>query len=471
MPSPSLRRQHGAILVMTALFIVVLIGVAALAMDVGRLVILRSQMQNAADAAALAAAAELDGKDGARARAMAAAREALQHDNSFARVRDLLGPGGLPDDAFTFYCVIGAQYDHNPDDVTDFGIYCNGSDDGSGRYAAVTDPESHYVRVDLDPAKADGRFSLDLFFLPVLNLLTAETATKAATTRAQAVAGRHSIQCNYPPMFICDPFEGKGKSFRRDMPLGTSILLRKQGGDKDEDDKSSWAPGQFGFLAPISGATGAKDVSEALASPEDQGCDTNLVSTETGQKMQKMTQAINTRFDEYDPAGDFNASKAPPAPNIYEYMDVDSRVAIPDLDADRFSRGDWKYNEWKAAQEAMYRRPVVNAPWGMETPLRYHVYNWEIANDRILAKPDASSTAGPAERRVFAVAVLSCQALSLKGRMSTLVNDPDGFAKIFIHRKATGPSGGPDGGEIFGEYIGWSGPGDANYHVNIQLYE
>ena len=61
MPSPSLRRQHGAILVMTALFIVVLIGVAALAMDVGRLVILRSQMQNAADAAALAAAAAAPG--------------------------------------------------------------------------------------------------------------------------------------------------------------------------------------------------------------------------------------------------------------------------------------------------------------------------------------------------------------------------------------------------------------------------
>ncbi|MFP5430478.1 MAG: pilus assembly protein TadG-related protein [Gammaproteobacteria bacterium] len=459
MPSPSLRRQHGAILVMTALFIVVLIGVAALAMDVGRLVILRSQMQNAADAAALAAAAELDGKDGARERAVAAARDALQHDNSFARVRDLLGPGGLPDDAFTFYCVIGAQYDHNPDDVTDFGIYCNGSDDGSGRYAAVTDPESHYVRVDLDPAKAPGRFSLDLFFLPVLRLLNTETATEAAT-RAQAVAGRHSIQCNYPPMVICDPFEGQGKSFKRDMPIGTSIVLRDQGGN------SSWAPGQFGFLTPISGATGANAGSEALASPEDQGCDTNRVTTEPGQNMQKMIQAINTRFDEYGHAGGFNASEAPPAPNIHEYMDVDSRVAIPGLDASRFSQPDWKYNDWKTAQEARFG-PIVNPPWGMGKPLRHDVYRWEIANNRILTKPIPAHAPGSPERRVFAVAVMSCQALSMKGRMSALVNEPDGFAKIFIHSKATPPSNS----QILGEYIGWSGLGDANYHVNIQLYE
>lgn len=457
----SLRRQRGAILVMTAVFIVVLIGVAALAMDIGRLVILRSQMQNAADAAALAAAAELDGKDGARARAMAAAREALQHDNSFARVRELLGAGGLPDEAFTFYCVIGAEYDLNPEEVTDFGIYCNGADDGSGRYVAATDPESHYVRVDLDPAKAPGRFSLDLFFLPVLNLLTPGTATEGVA-RTQAVAGRHSIQCNYPPMVICDPFEGQGKTFREDMPVGASIVLRDQG------PGSNWAPGNMGFLTPISGDTGANAVADVLANPGDQGCATRRVGTEPGQMTQLTTRAINTRFDDYDrpgfPVDQWN--KWPPAPNIYEYQDVDSRVAIPGLDSARFSQPDWKYDEWKTAQEAMYG-PIINPPWGITTPLRYDVYNWEIANNRVLAKPNASHTPGPAERRVFAVAVLSCQALSLKGRMSTLVNDPDGFAKIFIHRKATAPSNAA----IYGEYVGWFGVGESNYDVDIQLYE
>lgn len=457
----SLRRQRGAILVMTAVFIVVLIGVAALAMDIGRLVILRSQMQNAADAAALAAAAELDGKDGARARAMAAAREALQHDNSFARVRELLGAGGLPDEAFTFYCVIGAEYDLNPDEVTDFGIYCNGSDDGSGRYVAATDPESHYVRVDLDPAKAPGRFSLDLFFLPVLNLLTPGTATEGVA-RTQAVAGRHSIQCNYPPMAICDPFEGQGKTFREDMPIGTSIVLRDQG------PGGNWAPGNAGFLTPISGGTGANVAADALGNPDDQGCATTLVTTEPGQMTQRTTNAINTRFDEYGPPG-FQVgqwSNWPPAPNVYEYQDVDTRVAIPGLDASKFSQPDWKYAQWKTDQEAAFG-PIINPPWGMTTPLRYDVYNWEIANNRILAKPVPAHTPGSADRRLMAVAVMSCEALSVNGRVTVPIYEPDGFAKIFIHRKATGPSNA----QIFGEYVGWSGIGDANYHVNIQLYE
>ena len=67
-------KQRGAILVMSVLFLVVLIGFAALALDFGRLYVLRSQMQNAADTAVLAAAAELDGQLGARQRAVNAAQ-------------------------------------------------------------------------------------------------------------------------------------------------------------------------------------------------------------------------------------------------------------------------------------------------------------------------------------------------------------------------------------------------------------
>ena len=51
------EKERGAILIMTAIFSVVLIGIAALALDAGRLFVQHSEMQNAADAAALAAAA------------------------------------------------------------------------------------------------------------------------------------------------------------------------------------------------------------------------------------------------------------------------------------------------------------------------------------------------------------------------------------------------------------------------------
>ena len=49
----------------SAFFIVFAIGVGALAIDVGRKAVLRSQMQDRADAGAMAAAVQPDGRDGA----------------------------------------------------------------------------------------------------------------------------------------------------------------------------------------------------------------------------------------------------------------------------------------------------------------------------------------------------------------------------------------------------------------------
>lgn len=53
------------------------IGLGAIAVDFGRVVLLRSQMQNYADAAALAGAVQLDGSDGARERATRVVQQAI----------------------------------------------------------------------------------------------------------------------------------------------------------------------------------------------------------------------------------------------------------------------------------------------------------------------------------------------------------------------------------------------------------
>lgn len=460
----SIRRQRGAILIMTAVIIIVLIGVAALAMDIGRLVVLRSQLQNAADAAAIAAAMELDGENGALDRAKDAAREAVMHDKSFAKLQNLLGPDSLPDAAFSFYCMIGAEFDL-PQDVAISGGFCQGVAEGTVHVTAGGDADAHYVRINLDPVLASGRFTLDLIFLPILNLITPGVATEAAV-RAQAVAGRQVLQCNYPPMAICDPFEGMGKSFKNDMPLGATVTLRDQG------PGGNWSPGNAGFLTPISGATGANAVADSLAFPDDDGCATRRITTEPGQMTNLTTNAINTRFDAYSSPGFPIAQwrNWPPAPNIYEYQDVDSPVAITGLDAARFSQPDWKYAEWRTAQEAAYGALPGTEPQivGGVKPLRLNVYQWEIANSRILAKPVVTHTpTGNPERRLMTVAVVSCEALDVKGRVDVLVNSPDGFAEFFVYKKAKGPSGAT----ISGEYTGWSEPGDSNTHVDIQLYE
>ena len=54
-----LRSQSGAVALVTALLMVVFLGIAALALDVGYLYVVRTELQNAADAAALAGAGHL----------------------------------------------------------------------------------------------------------------------------------------------------------------------------------------------------------------------------------------------------------------------------------------------------------------------------------------------------------------------------------------------------------------------------
>lgn len=56
------RREKGVVAIQVAFFLVMLLSVAALALDVGRWVVVRHELQNAADAAALAGAHELPGQ-------------------------------------------------------------------------------------------------------------------------------------------------------------------------------------------------------------------------------------------------------------------------------------------------------------------------------------------------------------------------------------------------------------------------
>jgi len=57
------RRQRGFVLIATCIALVILMAVAALGIDLGRMYLIRSELQSFADAAALSAALRLDGTD------------------------------------------------------------------------------------------------------------------------------------------------------------------------------------------------------------------------------------------------------------------------------------------------------------------------------------------------------------------------------------------------------------------------
>lgn len=67
--SPTGQSQKGFVLIVTAISMTLLLGLAGLAIDIGRMYVIRAELQSFTDAAALSAALELNGTDSGIARA------------------------------------------------------------------------------------------------------------------------------------------------------------------------------------------------------------------------------------------------------------------------------------------------------------------------------------------------------------------------------------------------------------------
>jgi len=457
---------------------VVLVGIGALALDVGRLFVLRSQMQNGVDSAALSAAAELSRSGGAQARADTAARNALDYASGISEVSELLGANI----SLEFFCAIGSAAD--PSDPVVTGNYCTATpvvENGITRWPAVGDADSHYVRVTMDQSVTSDAYSIPLFFLPVLNLFGMSTDTQSFL-QARAMAGRNYFYCEYPPMMLCNPFEDNSppQNFQDAMNEGETIILADQG------PSSSWTPGNFAFLALL-GTTGAEAAADYLADEGVVGCTPPIITTEPGQMTQRTENAIDTRFDLYSNPGFAGAwNSYPPASNVIDYpRDLTYRAGDP-----RFGNGDWDrdlyWNTYHGWRSPGYGKPPDYNDL-IDPTTRYEMYQWEIDNshppvrDPGLGSCDTTSTRcdgipdpthNPSgqtpERRVFNVAVANCVAQGISGRQTFTIFGQEGFAKIFLTEQALGPPNR----EIIGEYIEWAAPGgDSNVHVDVQLYE
>ncbi len=471
------RTQRGAYLIVASVLLVVLLGFGALALDVGRLFVLRSQMQNGVDAAAVAAAFELSRNSGAQGRAEQAARNALAYGSAFAEVAELLGANI----SLEFYCAIGSEYDPDPATVTIYPDFCAQADaDGDGRFETTLDAQSHYVRVTMDQSVNSDAYSLPLYFLPVLGLFGLNVETQSFL-QATATAGRNYNYCEYPPLMLCNPFEASGQRFQDVMNPGEQILLADQG------PGSSWAPGDVGFLA-LFGLTGADAMAPYLADEGTVGCTPPVFTTEPGQMTQRTRRAINTRFDQYyNPGFAGTSSTYPPAPDVIDYPNDQTFRPAP---ADKFGTGNWDrssywttYHAWQAWGPSF---PL--GPPGYATMTRFDMYEWEIDNGFLpsqsplipyppgtddttydgIPNPNNVSSGTVKGRRVLNAAVVNCTAQNLAGRQTFTMFGQEGFAKMFLTKAVEAPPNR----QIWGEYLGWSTPGaDANILVDVQLYE
>ena len=260
----------GIMLPYVTIMLVVIIGLSLLGVDGSRYMSLQSQMQNAADALALAGARELDKKAGARTRATNAINNLVSNG--------LAGMGiSAPVTAATpvFYSALPV------------------ASAGFTGTLATGDSDAKFVAVTVNPATVVTVFPVAFVSAAGVNSFTAQ---------GQAIAGNAGQQiCKVPPVFMCNPWEATGNT---DDAAATTALLNHVQPDsvgvrtqlKVLNDGNT-GPGHFGWLVPPDGCKGANCLTEWASINSPPECfSAGAVDLNTG-AIESAVKAFNLRFD------------------------------------------------------------------------------------------------------------------------------------------------------------------------------
>lgn len=352
--SAFLRQQKGSILIYTGAFMAIGVGGAAFSIDIGRIVLLRTQMQNRADAGALAGAAQLDANIGAVERADFVIRDSM---TAFTTALQAAGEPLPVLDTFFYLPLADSPLERDPATELNPKVTAASTD---------YDKRARFVRVDMQ------RKTLSFFYAPAMNLLTGQNADNSTILGAHAVAMSDPYICKTQPLMICDPYAqlGTDPTDKLGNHIGASIMLKQpqQGG-------GTWTPGNFGLLdlpedAAYSGG-GATAVEQALNALEPQGCyGVNATKTAPGSMVQKVRDGVNVRF------GLVSGSDLP-AENVIQYkpdrvMDYVTPDALYDSS---LIVGD---GVWDLAGYWSARHPGVPMPTDLAGATRFQIYLFEL---------------------------------------------------------------------------------------------
>lgn len=179
-----LRDTSGIILPYVTLMLVVIVGMAVLAIDGARFMSLQTQLQNGADALALAGAAELDRLPDAEDRAVHAIRSLLANSSLF----DAGSNKNVQVAGIQFFSQIP---------TTDDAPMSAGT-------AAPDQTHARFVSVTVKPVTLTTILPATLF-----------GGSNVVTTGASAVAGFDQVVCQFTPLFVCNPYETDGMTYER----------------------------------------------------------------------------------------------------------------------------------------------------------------------------------------------------------------------------------------------------------------
>ncbi|HEU5068768.1 MAG TPA: pilus assembly protein TadG-related protein [Sphingomicrobium sp.] len=280
-----LRSTSGAVAPTVALSLFGLIAAGGIAFDYARMASMDTELQSAADHAALAAATQLDGRTGACDRARAAAVGMVSNQTLMANDGNGLSVTITQGSGCAANSTDGVRLYQDINHTT----------------AATDDSNANFVMVVVDSRTANYALT------PVVGALS------SGAISATAFAGLNQAICKVPPVMLCNPAESTDPDFTVANYIGKGIrLISNDGG-------GSYGPGNFGFLATNAG-NGASVLGQELGAstvPGDCVQETG-VTTDPG-NMISVRDALNTRFGIYNSvtnACGSDGSSCPPSANI-----------------------------------------------------------------------------------------------------------------------------------------------------------
>ncbi|QDP19472.1 pilus assembly protein TadG-related protein [Sphingomonas xanthus] len=253
--------NSGAVAPTVALSLVALIAVGGIAFDYARLASMDTELQNAADQAALAAASQLDKKAGACSRADAAAQTLVANQTRFANDGNASG------------LAITIPSEPNCDATGNVRFY----QDKAKTTPATTDAEARFVEITVNSRQANYALT------PIAG------AFSSGALAATAYAGMGSAICKIPPLMMCNP--NPGQPFDPDAWRGKGLKLFMGGGN-------SWGAGNFGWLdvGATNNGTPDQQVAIGMDSPNTNCVADAGVDVDTGVSA-SVLDALNVRFD------------------------------------------------------------------------------------------------------------------------------------------------------------------------------
>ena len=250
--------RQGAIAPTLALSLFGLIAAGGIAFDYARLASMDTELQQAADQAALAAATQLDRADDAQTRAATAIQDPT-NDNRLASNLTRFANDAAGTSVEIANITFCSEFD---DSIADTMDACEVADDSGDSAFVVVTTELRTANYALTPV----------------------VAAISGTIQASAVAGVESSICNVAPLLVCAPSD----DFPTSADIGKGLVMKTAGGD-------AWAPGNYGFL---DFGNGNPAVISALLGNGLDGCQ-NQDDNETEPGNKNATDAINTRMDVY----------------------------------------------------------------------------------------------------------------------------------------------------------------------------